>query len=123
MASVNLSRIADSISDDEIRFRSLQQTPNFRGGGFAVWNQATLGVFGAGVLGFRLGEEAVLSGAQVLVVDPDIGESANLGTQLCRAGVAKAQALVDRCDATPAGVCSLLRVRRAPRRHSSAVGV
>jgi hypothetical protein len=79
------------------------QTHNFRGGDFARWTRTCLAVIGAGTIGWRLAEEAVLSGAHVTVFDPDTGEAVNRGTQRCRVGVPKVAALVTSCDAIRPG--------------------
>lgn len=92
-------RAAESSGPAEARFQRVVLTPNFRGGGFAAWRQARIAVIGAGLLGGRLAEEAVLSGTRVSIFDPDVGQTHNQGTQRCRVGIPKAISLVERCDA------------------------
>ncbi len=75
----------------------------FRDGGFERWIGARLAVVGAGMLGARLCEEAVLAGANVIVFDPDVGELANLGNQTCRPGRFKVDVVKQRCDAIRPG--------------------
>lgn len=103
MNSTRFSGVADAAAAYDGRYHNLAQTPNFRDGRYEMWSHAMLAVIGVGLLGFRVAEEAVVSGAQVLVFDPDIGELANLGTQRCRAGMPKAQTLVEQCDAIRPG--------------------
>jgi molybdopterin/thiamine biosynthesis adenylyltransferase len=80
------------------RLQRVARTHNFRGGDFGDWTGARLAIIGCGLVGGRLAEEAVLSGACVSIFDPDVGEVPNLGTQRCRVGVLKAESLADRCE-------------------------
>lgn len=85
------------------RFSRLMQAYPFRDGGFERWIGASLAVVGAGMLGARLCEEAVMAGADVTVFDPDVGQLANLGNQTCRPGMFKVDAVRQRCDALRPG--------------------
>jgi hypothetical protein len=88
---------------DQCRFSRLMNAYPFRDGGFDHWLTTPLAVIGAGMLGARLCEEAVLAGASVVVFDPDIGELPNLGNQRCQPGVFKALSLQARCEAIRSG--------------------
>jgi hypothetical protein len=88
---------------DRTRYSRLMQTSAFRDGGFDRWYGTRLAVIGAGMLGARFCEEAVLSGANVVVFDPDVGQLSNLGNQTCRPEVFKVDSLRQRCDALRPG--------------------
>lgn len=88
---------------DQCRFSRLMNAYAFRDGGFESWLTTPLAVIGAGMLGARLCEEAVLAGASVVVFEPDIGELSNLGNQRCQPGVFKAVSLQARCEAIRPG--------------------
>jgi hypothetical protein len=75
----------------------------FRDGGFERWIDAPLAVVGAGMVGARLCEEAVLAGADVTVFDPDVGQLANLGNQTCRPGMFKVDVVRQRCESLRPG--------------------
>ena len=89
----------DSKTDTTTRFDRLGRTRTLGGAALALWRAARLAIVGVGAIGARLALETVMSGAQVWVVDPDVGEIHNLGTQPVRAGVPKVDAVVAACDA------------------------
>jgi molybdopterin/thiamine biosynthesis adenylyltransferase len=103
MSSATASTNSPLTEADRSRFSRLMQAFPFREGGFDKWLKTPLVVIGAGMLGSRLCEEAVLAGASVIVFDPDIGEFSNLGNQRCQPGVFKALSLQARCDAIRPG--------------------
>jgi hypothetical protein len=80
------------------RYSRVRQSFAFRDGNYDCWSGIRLAVFGAGVLGWRLAEEGILSGADVVVLDPGVGAVENQGTVFCRPGVLKVESLRDRCD-------------------------
>ncbi len=84
---------------DAQKFDRLRRTSTFRGDRFEQWRRATLGVVGAGMLGFRFTTEAVLSGAKVHAYDFDVGKCENQGTQFVRDGIPKVESAVAACDA------------------------
>jgi hypothetical protein len=79
------------------------QTPAFSGGGFGNWLGVHLAIFGAGMLGSRLSEEAVMAGAHVVLFDPDVGTVSNLGNQQCQPGRLKVESVRERCEAIRPG--------------------
>ncbi|MBN1852635.1 MAG: hypothetical protein JW829_07915 [Pirellulales bacterium] len=84
---------------EEDPFDRLRRTSLFRGDRFCQWQQTTLGIVGAGVVGYRVGLETILSGARMRVWDFDIGQHVNEGTQFTRKGIRKVDSLVAACDA------------------------
>jgi hypothetical protein len=87
------------------RYNRLRETEIFRQGRHGRWRQASLCIIGAGALGARLALEAVLSGVgKILVIDPDVGEEVNLGTQCVSIGEPKVQTTVKHCDVVRPGV-------------------
>lgn len=80
------------------RYDRLRRTATLAGDALPRWRRASLAIFGAGNLGSRLAPEAVRSGASVVIVDPDMGRTENLGTQAVRVGLLKAAAVQAACD-------------------------
>jgi len=103
MSSATLHRNSEQSAADHQRFSRVTRAYAFRDGGFADWVRTAVAVFGAGMLGSRLCEEAVLAGADVVVFDPDVGELANLGNQQCRPGAFKVHSVRERCEAIRPG--------------------
>lgn len=92
---------ADPVPDfqqpDNVAFDRLRRTATFREGGHDRWCRAHLLVIGCGTLGSRLSTEIVRSGASVTLVDPDVGQPHNTGTQAVVAGQPKAPAVAAAC--------------------------
>lgn len=84
-------------------FSRLGQTATFRAGGLSAWRRARVAVVGIGVLGSRLAVEAVRSGARALLIDPDLGEAHNLGTQAVVTDEPKAETVAAACNAVRPG--------------------
>jgi hypothetical protein len=72
MDSASCCRVGDTHGAEELRFQRVTRAYTFRSGGFAAWTRARIAVIGAGLLGSRLAEEAVLSGTHVTVFEPDL---------------------------------------------------
>ena len=80
------------------RFDRLRRTSVLRGEAFDRWSKSSLLIVGAGTLG-RVAPEAARAGAAVKIVDPDVTQIENLGTQPGRVGVPKALSMAQRCNA------------------------
>ncbi|MBI4881886.1 MAG: ThiF family adenylyltransferase [Planctomycetes bacterium] len=89
-------------------FDRLRRTATFRDGGHERWRRARLGVIGAGALGGPLAVAIARSGARVTIIDPQDGAEENLGTQLCRAGEAKARTVAAACNHARHGAAQAL---------------
>ena len=113
MSSATLQKNSKQAATEQHRFSRVKQTYTFRDGGFDDWLGTLVAIFGAGMLGTRLCEEAIMAGATAVVFDMDLGELSNLGNQQCQPGVAKVQSLRERCEAIRPGhltaVCSDVR--------------
>lgn len=84
---------------DQARFSRLGRCRTLRGGGHRRLGNASIAVAGAGMVGQRFVEEAVLAGVgRVLVCDFDHTEVENLGAQRGAVGVAKVDSLAARCE-------------------------
>jgi hypothetical protein len=84
---------------DGKRFARLRETSTFRDGRLGKWQEATIGIVGAGMLGLRFATEAVLSGTAVQLYDFGVGRCENQATQFVREGVPKVESAVAACDA------------------------
>lgn len=84
------------------RFARVRRGSAFASTSFGAWRKVRVTVIGGGALGSRLAAEIVRSGARVLVIDPDVIEVANIGTQghdAASVGRTKVDAIVAACDA------------------------
>jgi len=73
------------------------------GGALQRWCGASIAVVGSGNIGPRFAVEAVRSGAEVWICDPEDAEEVNLGTQDVHAGRPKVEAVIERAEAIDPG--------------------
>ena len=105
MASFNSSTTEVQPVSNTDPYNRLQRTATFRGGAFARWRSAKLGVIGAGVVGARIVLEAVRSGVGgVFLWDFDVGQAENQGSQIARPGEAKVHSIARACDGIRPGI-------------------
>lgn len=96
-SSNSLTTVKPELAHDE-EFDRLQRTTPFRNEKFARWTNSLAGVVGCGHLGSRVAPEIVRSGASGVLIDPQIGETVNRGTQAIRVGIPKAESVAADCN-------------------------